>query len=111
MDSQFCKCGSLRGSGSKQCNPCHAAHMREWRKTHRLDGDARRKMNCRSYANVYLRRGLIERQPCEVENCVNWPQMHHDDYSQPLKVRWLCRSHHLELHSDGSRVQKDSISC
>ncbi len=24
---------------------------------------------------------------------------HHDDYSQPLKIRWLCRRHHAEHHS------------
>ncbi len=23
---------------------------------------------------------------------------HHDDYSRPLSVRWLCRGHHLEHH-------------
>jgi len=23
-------------------------------------------------------------------------QMHHEDYTQPLKVRWFCRKHHSE---------------
>lgn len=26
---------------------------------------------------------------------------HHDNYGQPLKVRWLCRRHHTRLHSGG----------
>jgi hypothetical protein len=45
-----------------------------------------------------IRRGLIERKPCEV--CGAEPaDAHHDDYSRPLAIRWLCRLHHRELHS------------
>lgn len=25
-------------------------------------------------------------------------QAHHEDYSKPLKVTWLCAIHHTELH-------------
>lgn len=40
-----------------------------------------------------IRRGLIERQPCEV--CGAEPaDGHHDDYDRPMAVRWLCRKHH-----------------
>lgn len=94
-----CACGNIRGSGSKQCNACHARYMRKWRKTHRLTGEARKKMNCRSYANVYQRRGVLKPQPCVVEGCLNKAQKHHEDYSKPLEVMWLCRKHHLERHS------------
>lgn len=42
-------------------------------------------------------RGLLTRQPCEVcgEEKVD---AHHDDYTKPLAIRWLCRRHHMELH-------------
>ena len=44
-----------------------------------------------------LRRKLITRQVSEV--CGD-PETdsHHDDYLQPLKVRWLCRRHHKAEH-------------
>jgi hypothetical protein len=44
-----------------------------------------------------LRRGLIERQSCEVCGADN-ADAHHDDYSRPMAVRWLCRRHHKEVH-------------
>lgn len=40
--------------------------------------------------------GKLERKPCEV--CGATAQGHHEDYSKPLDVRWLCRKHHDELH-------------
>lgn len=91
------KCGNAHDrEGQRHCRACHAAYMREWRKDHPLTGLARLKDICRSIANVYLRRGKIERRPCEV--CGSPAEMHHDDYDKPLAVRWLCRPHHLALH-------------
>lgn len=43
-----------------------------------------------------LRDGELKRQPCEV--CGAMAQAHHDDYSKPLDVRWLCTKHHAEWH-------------
>jgi hypothetical protein len=51
-----------------------------------------------------LRRGLVERQPCEV--CGAEPtDGHHDDYDAPLRVKWLCRKHHRALHLQGSQAK------
>lgn len=45
-----------------------------------------------------LRSGELVRQPCE--RCGTEPAHgHHDDYSQPLDVRWLCRRCHDEHHT------------
>jgi len=87
--------------GQQYCKPCHAAYMREWRKTHPLTPEQRRRSNARAYANVYLRRGRLKRRPCEV--CGRRAEMHHEDYSRPLDVRWRCRRHHLEQHPTSRR--------
>ncbi len=37
-------------------------------------------------------------QPCE--ECGNAKtDAHHEDYTKPLEVRWLCRKHHRLLHT------------
>ena len=45
--------------------------------------------------------GAMERPTrCSVNNsnCHGEIQAHHEDYSRPLDVIWLCRFHHLEVH-------------
>jgi len=61
-----------------------------------------RKLNPGKYratriANNALRDGRLIKRPCEVcgETSV---EKHHDDYSKPLEVRWLCRKHHRQIH-------------
>lgn len=44
-----------------------------------------------------VRDGRLERLPCEVCGDPK-SQGHHDDYSKPLDVRWLCFTHHREHH-------------
>jgi hypothetical protein len=49
-----------------------------------------------------VRRGLIEKKPCEVCGSID-AEAHHDDYDRPLAVRWLCRAHHKALHASTRR--------
>lgn len=100
------KCGKPRDiaqyNGKRQhryCKACQSAYMREWRKRNPMSADQRRKDNARSYANVYFRRGKIEKKPCKVCGSEQ-SQMHHHDYSKPLEVEWLCRPCHLQEHYD-----------
>lgn len=73
-----------------------AAWMRQWRKTHPMNAEERRKDNVRSYAGVYKRRGKLIPQPCRCGSTK--VEMHHPDYSKPLMVEWLCRPCHREIH-------------
>lgn len=44
-----------------------------------------------------VRNGTLVRGRCEVCN-LDKVEAHHDDYSKPLAVRWLCRFHHCKEH-------------
>jgi hypothetical protein len=90
-------CGGPHSRTHPYCGDCFAAYMREWRKTVRLTGEARRRAICRAYTNVLIRRGVIQRGPCAV--CKTRPsQAHHPDYGNPRLVIWLCKDHHRAEH-------------
>ena len=47
-----------------------------------------------------IRSGKLIKTSCQV--CGNTKvTAHHDDYSKPLAVRWLCAVHHREIHNNG----------
>ena len=48
--------------------------------------------------NNAVRDGKITRQPCEVCGTNKHVHAHHDDYSKPLDVIWLCAAHHKARH-------------
>lgn len=50
-------------------------------------------------AREALQAGELVAQGCQ--ECGKEPaEMHHDDYDQPLQVRWLCKRHHRLWHAD-----------
>jgi hypothetical protein len=46
-----------------------------------------------------MRSGKIAQQPCEICGDPDG-HAHHDDYGKPLEVRFLCRKHHCEWHTE-----------
>ena len=54
--------------------------------------------NARVMAQRALKIGTIKKEPCSVCGKER-SEMHHPDYSKPLDIIWLCRSHHQYLHS------------
>lgn len=82
----------------RYCLDCHAASVREFRHRTPLTAEQKFKDNARSYAGVYKRRGKLTIEPCE--NCGSSDsEMHHEDYTKPIDIHWLCRSCHLALHN------------
>ncbi len=46
-----------------------------------------------------IQKGLMLRQPCS--ECGDAKSHgHHEDYSKPLEVIWLCQKHHRRRHSE-----------
>lgn len=96
------KCNNLlednRINKYRYCLSCHNEYMRNNRNKHsELSNEQRLKANCRSYLNTYLKRGVINKQPCIICNNMN-TEAHHEDYTKPLDVKWMCRECHLSHH-------------
>lgn len=77
------------------------ARLRSYRYTEYRNNMSDDQRKVRLYARHELQRaireGEIVRQPCEVCGDIK-AHGHHDDYAKPLEVRWLCRTHHNEVH-------------
>lgn len=58
----------------------------------------REKYRAHTILNNALASGKIQKLPCSQCGNPN-SQAHHEDYSQPLEVVWLCARHHSELHA------------
>lgn len=52
-----------------------------------------------------LRNGKLIKQPCEICG-KDKTHAHHDDYSQPLCVKWLCHTCHVDTHHPHRHKQK-----
>ena len=99
MKTTCSKCGQPNDRlPQRYCRACHAAYARENRPRHvDLPDDQRIRTNARAYANVYQKRGKLLPEPCAVCHDPR-AEKHHDDYSKPLQVKWLCRKCHHDLH-------------
>lgn len=77
----------------KKNNPeRHAELAREYRARNKEKTKAQNQLN---YA---VRKGLIERQPCETCGTSERIHAHHHDYSEPFDVQWLCYKCHKKAH-------------
>jgi hypothetical protein len=98
-----------------QCVKCVLGNLKEYRKgrgkiinsiSHRKSNKvyARKnpeKIQAHNTLNHARQRGEILRLPCGVPGCNNpTSEAHHEDYSKPLDVDWMCRKHHLEHHNN-----------
>lgn len=81
---------------------CFRENEREGERRRRAQWSPERKRAAILVGCARQSRRLIP-QPCEVCGTRKQIDAHHDDYSKPLDVRWLCRSHHRQHHADLAR--------
>lgn len=67
------------------------------RRTVRSRGGDPQKRRARIAVGNALRDGVLQRRPCEVCGAAR-AEAHHEDYTRPLDVRWLCKRHHAQRH-------------
>lgn len=56
-----------------------------------------------------VRDGKLFRQPCERCGTTKHVHAHHEDYSKPLDVMWLCPRHHGERHREINAAQRRAM--
>ena len=56
-----------------------------------------------------VRFGKLKRQACEVCGATKSVCAHHDDYSKPLDVRWLCRQCHADWHKHNTAKESSEL--
>lgn len=106
---QFHDDKSKPGGKRAECKPCKNAQNRAYQKseagkvahhnaTQRYRHKHAKKRKAHIIVNNALRDKKLTRQPCETCGSVDHVVAHHDDYDQPLAIRWLCEDHHKEWH-------------
>lgn len=78
-------------------NPENRRRKSKWMSEYSRLPEVAHKVRARMEVRNALRRGEIHRMPCE--KCGSNAEAHHEDYSKPLEIVWMCRKHHLEHHA------------
>ena len=90
-----------------------AKYLQQWKKKnpgkvaghklrHRLKHPE--KVKARSRAAQAARNGILEKSLCPCGRAE--VEAHHEDYSKPLEVIWLCHRCHIKLHSERNSFGK-----
>lgn len=115
----ICKCGITKENPNEaQCTKCTNERKRNARLKKKQDPEfmqkERERINqwykddlahqlkrkTREATRRRIKAGILVIQPCEVCGKIEGIEAHHDDYNDPMNVRWLCSWHHAEHHKN-----------
>ena len=85
---------NIRKYDRERGNRQSAEYLKEYRKKYPY------KYKATNIVNNAIRDGKLFKEPCEICGTTENIEGHHDDYSKPLNVRWLCSAHHKQWHRD-----------
>lgn len=98
-EAQRCRDKAMRKRDAGWIGPAAKEAKKAWNRRNRV----------KKRAHVQVKRaiesGKLTREPC----CICGDpktEGHHDDYSKPLYVRWLCKKHHDEVHRELNRLRR-----
>ena len=108
---KFYKHKYMKDGHLNKCITCSVSERRIYRKANldKIHADNKRyakkymEVNKQKYRTRYattnkIRDGKLHPQPCSVCGSEINIHAHHNDYSKPLEVVWLCYEHHMEMH-------------
>lgn len=88
-------------------NMCRKKYRLEGLRKHRINNP--QKANARRKVFIALRNGSLKKKGCVVCGILERVHAHHDDYSKPLDIVWLCLKHHQELHRSSIVSRKKKL--
>lgn len=100
------KINAIRPSGSlkRSCRLCAAERLRKHRASGRRQPEDPVKRAARKIVERAIREGRLVQSACG-ECGAQRAHAHHEDYSKPLDVVWLCPKHHKNRHRRGPRQE------
>jgi Protein of unknwon function (DUF3310) len=103
-----------------QCKVCHNKQVIQNRKNKKLLSfkqvaphkkfwliENKLKRKAHGEVGYAIQIGKLVRQPCERCGTTEHVVAHHEDYSKPLDVVWLCKYHHKERHLEIDKENKN----
>lgn len=104
--SSFNRSASAKDGHQSQCKLCNREFRKQWMRndpdrTHSYDKLRNNtiEVNARAQLRNAVRNGtLVKPKTCSGCGKKKPVTGHHDDYAKPLKVRWVCRTCHEDIH-------------
>lgn len=106
-DGRLNFCRSCVCERVKAHRTANADRIRQYDRDRGFRPRLRQKQKAADTLNAAIRNGSLARQPCERCGATEKIDAHHEDYSKPLDVVWLCKPCHGLRHREISQEYGD----